>query len=256
MLSAIDLRTIFSIAVVTLFATSCNPQADSGDTTPPDIPFAEIVDPTLRDPDSPINRFRVDMAKVEFEFPLSREDRMKISPENLQLMSQEQVDQIYGRLTAGPIPDGVYKGDLFFVKGDSVRPLTGGLKARIEEVFGGIPGRIAGKKVEAIEKIGGALWKGKVFYRDQRILRNMIEDLKAFDLLIDDPDTVQSIKIPRTSWLGYILPTTTVSLLFPAKLYCGQSLLDSRRESVIVDYFYSEDIDGYRKSMRHRGQLR
>ena len=26
------------------------------------------------------------------------------------------------------------------------------------------------------------------------------------------------------------------------------SQLDSRRESVIVDYFYSEDIDGYRKS--------
>jgi hypothetical protein len=26
-------------------------------------------------------------------------------------------------------------------------------------------------------------------------------------------------------------------LLFPAKLYCGQSLLDARRESIIIDYF-------------------
>ena len=31
-------------------------------------------------------------------------------------------------------------------------------------------------------------------------------------------------------------------LLFPARLYCGQSLLDSRRESVIIDYFYTDEI--------------
>jgi hypothetical protein len=37
----------------------------------------------------------------------------------------------------------------------------------------------------------------------------------------------------------------TVGLLFPAKLYCGQSLLDSRRESVIIDYAFGDDIDGY-----------
>ena len=33
-------------------------------------------------------------------------------------------------------------------------------------------------------------------------------------------------------------------LLFPAKLYCGQSLLDSRRESVIIDYFFSDELPG------------
>ena len=36
-------------------------------------------------------------------------------------------------------------------------------------------------------------------------------------------------------------------LLFPAKLYCGQSLLDSRRESIIVDYFFTDEIPGYRQ---------
>jgi len=36
-------------------------------------------------------------------------------------------------------------------------------------------------------------------------------------------------------------------LMFPARLYCGQSLLDSRRESVIIDYFYTDEIDGYRE---------
>jgi hypothetical protein len=37
-------------------------------------------------------------------------------------------------------------------------------------------------------------------------------------------------------------------LLFPAKLYCGQSLLDSRRESVIIDYFFTDEIEGYQES--------
>jgi hypothetical protein len=39
-----------------------------------------------------------------------------------------------------------------------------------------------------------------------------------------------------------------VWLLFPAKLYCGQSLLDGRRESVIIDYSYSDEIADYRAS--------
>jgi hypothetical protein len=36
-------------------------------------------------------------------------------------------------------------------------------------------------------------------------------------------------------------------LLFPARLYCGQSLLDGRRESIIIDYFFSDALPGYRE---------
>ncbi len=36
-------------------------------------------------------------------------------------------------------------------------------------------------------------------------------------------------------------------LLFPAKLYCGQSLFDSRRESIIIDYFFTDEIPGYQE---------
>ena len=228
-------------------ASACN---DDQKAPVPDIPFAPIVVESITDSDNPTTKFRVDMAKVEHDAPLSRADRMKITQENLAAMTQEQIDQVYGRLTAGPIPDGIYRGGLFFARGDEVRPLSGDPKVRIGEVIGGVKGRIAEEKIELVEKIGHRLWKGKVFYRDQRILRNMIEDLVIFDALekIDDPDTVMTVKIPRDGWLGRILPSNEVSLLFPAKLYCGQSLLDSRRESVIVDYFYSEDIEGYRKS--------
>ena len=62
---------------------------------------------------------------------------MKITPENLAVLSQEQIDQIYGRLTAGPIPDGQYLGNLFFARGEACA-------TRLEEIVGGLRGRLAG----------------------------------------------------------------------------------------------------------------
>lgn len=220
----------------------------------PDIPFAPERDTSLKDPDNPEAVFRVDMAKVERQFPLSRADLMKITPQNLAVMSQDQVDQVYGRLTAGPVPDGIYKGNLFFARADSNSPITGDRETRIRDAMGGLLGILAEKKIEAVERIGKFLWKGKVFFRDKGYLRNMIEDLRVLNLAIDDKDTVPSVTIPRFSWLNYSwvhsIPflTNRVNLLFPAKLYCGQSLMDSRRESVIVDYYFNDEIEGYRAS--------
>jgi len=74
-----------------------------------------------------------------------------------------------------------------------------------------------------------------VFFRDDRLLRNRIDDLDALKkagLIEGEPKKV-SIN-GKDAWL-----------LFPAKLYCGQSLLDARRESVIVDYLFTDEIPGY-----------
>jgi hypothetical protein len=203
----------------------------------PDIPFAPD-DAALKDPDNPAKVFHTDMAKVEHDYPLSREQRMALTPENIQGYTQEQIDQIYGRLTAGPIPDGGHEGDLFFARGED-------LKTRMDEIIGGIGGRIADTKIKTLENIGRHLWKGKMFYRDERVLRNFIEDPKSLDVLIDDPKGMMKTEIDRRGWFGLIDRKTTVYLMFPAKLYCGQSLLDGRRESVIVDYNYADEIPGY-----------
>jgi hypothetical protein len=205
------------------------------------IPFAPREDTSIKDPENPAKVFRIDMARVEREYPLSRADLQKITPEMLSTLTQEEIDQIYGRLTAGPIPDGVYMGDLFFARGDNTRK-------RLDEILGGIEGRVAGAKLDVLEDIGRVLWKGKVFYRDQRVLRNMIADAAVLRPLIGDPSTLMREVIPRSGWLSAILPRDEVWLLFPAKLYCGQSLLDGRRESVIIDYLYSDEIIGYRPS--------
>ena len=63
------------------------------------------------------------------------------TPANVLALNQEEVDQLYGRLTAGPIPDGPYLGDLFFSRGETLKP-------RLEEILGGLEGRVAAEKIE------------------------------------------------------------------------------------------------------------
>src|SRR5262245_27137653 len=186
--------------------TSGSTLAQSGG---PAIPFADPEDKALKDPDNPAKKFRVDFARVEHEFPLSRADLMRITPENLTALSQEQVDQIYGRLIAGPIPDGTYSGTLFFARGDSVSTGADSLPTRLQEILGGIEGRVAGRSIERLEAVGQLLWKGKVFNREQRILRNMIQDTLFIRAITDDPGTVLSTTIPRTGPLRRIFPTDT-----------------------------------------------
>jgi hypothetical protein len=205
----------------------------------PEVPFA---------PYGEAYSARPDFARVEHDFPLTPADLAKITPANIAKLDQEQVDQIYARLPAGPIPDGAFDGTLFFPKGVSG-------DRRLAEIVGGLRGLIVDLKGAKIELIGRTLWKGKVFYRDQRVLRNRIEDLAILKPVIDDPAALKKIVVDgKDAWL-----------LFPAKLYCGQSLLDGRRESVIIDYAFTDEIEGYherpdflagRRGLRIRDEIR
>jgi len=213
--------------------------------TAPDIPFAPFQDTALVDPDNPARIFNVDFARVEQKFPLNRAELMKLSPANLKELSQEEVDQIYGRLTAGAIPDGIYIGDLFFRRVNRGGPKEE-LGTRLGEILGGGLGVLADEKLDKLEKIGRLIWKGKRFERDNRVLRNVIEDLAGMRPFIENESTIENVVVTRGGWLGKILPLTEARLLFPARLYCGQSLLDGRRESVIIDYAFSDVLPGYR----------
>ena len=192
---------------------------------PPGIPFASYGEAYAT---------KTDFAKVEHDFPLSAADRMKLTPKNIQLFDQEQIDQIYARLTAGPIPDGSHDGDLWFPRG-----VSGSL--RVQEILGGVPGMVAAIETEKLKLLGRALWKGKVFYKKERVLRNRIDDLGVFAVFpqfFPKPDEEAEVRKLMTN--GH-----KDNLYFPAKLYCGQSLLDSRKESVIIDYAFTDEIEGY-----------
>lgn len=180
-----------------------------------------------------------DFALVEHRYPLSIDDLEKFTPENIASFDQEQIDQIYARLTAGPIPDGAYDGTIIFPKG-----MSG--KTRISEIVKGsapgfalaLRGAVTDQTVAAVDKLGETLWKGKVFYRQDRVLRNRIDDvsaLKALGLVEGEPKLNITVNGHKSS------------LLFPAKLYCGQSLLDSRRESIIIDYAFGDEISDYQE---------
>ncbi|MDQ3261469.1 MAG: hypothetical protein M3Q00_11930, partial [Pseudomonadota bacterium] len=188
-------------------------------TPKPDIQFATY---------STDYQTKPDFALLEHKFPLTAAELTTITPRYLATLDQEQVDQIYARLTAGPIPDGAFEGALFFPRGGSGH-------LRLSEIVGGLPGLVVQLKGKKLDLIGETLWKGKVFYRDQRLLRNRIEDLnllRTMGLVDAEP---QKIDVKgKDAWL-----------LFPAKLYCGQSMLDSRRESVIIDYAFTDEIAGY-----------
>lgn len=169
---------------------------------------------------------------VEYKHPIPPEELQKITTKYLSKLPQEKIDQIYARLSAGPIPNAPFNGDLFFPRG-----VSGDL--RVEEIIGGgFKGLAARFKLKKLRLLGKVLWKGKVFYKDQMVLRNRINDLKILSPLIDgDLSTLAKMEFDdEKTWL-----------LFPAKLYCGQSLIDSRRESIIIDYAFSNEIEGYRE---------
>jgi hypothetical protein len=54
---------------------------------PPDIPFVMETFP-MNDPDAPGRSNYIDFAELEHRFPLTPEDRMKITPDNLKELSQ------------------------------------------------------------------------------------------------------------------------------------------------------------------------
>lgn len=188
----------------------------------PDIKFAKAGNDYSSKPD---------FAKVEYRYPLAPVELGKLTPRNIANFSQEEVDQIYARLTAGPIPEGAFDGGLFFPKNSQG-------DRRIAEIVGGLPGLAVELQAQKLEIVGRHLWRGKVFYRDERLLRNRIEDLALLKPIVDgDPGTIPTIDVHgKKQWL-----------LFPARLYCGQSLLDSRRESIVIDYAFTDELPGYRE---------
>jgi hypothetical protein len=172
-----------------------------------------------------------DLALVERQFPVQRADREPLMPKDLKTFNQEQLDQLYARLTAGPLPDGLLDGAVLQPQG---APMD-----RIADAIGGLKGLAVKFKRRNLGILVNVLWKGKVFDRNERIVRNRIEDLAVLRSLIggDWKEVPKTKANSKEAWL-----------LFPAKLYCGQSLLDGRRESIIIDYAFGDEIEGYRET--------
>lgn len=205
------LKTATLLVLLPLLLAGCSPD--------PDIAYVPAGEGYAEKPD---------LARVEYEHPIPAAELAKVTPKYLAGLTQEELDQLYARLAAGPIPDGPFDGSIVFPRGSSG-------KLRAAEIVGGLKGLGVQFKGKTLEVVGESLWKGKVFYRDERVLRNRIQDLAVLRPVVGPGD------IPKIDVDG-----ADAWLMFPAKLYCGQSLLDARRESIIIDYAYTDELPGYR----------
>ncbi len=170
-----------------------------------------------------------DTPRLRTEFPLSDAERAALTPENVRALTQEQVDQIYKRLAPGRIPDGPFRGDLFF-------PRDQDGQARLGDLIDRPQGLLAHLASMHVEDLGRLFWRGKAFFRQEGILRNRIEELSVLRPFIDDADNIPKLTFDgQTTWL-----------LFPARLSCGDSRFDSTRQSVVIDYAEGPKIEGYR----------
>jgi hypothetical protein len=170
-----------------------------------------------------------DVARIRSEFPLTEAERLALTPETVRQLTQEQLDQIYARLSAGPLPDGPFRGDLFFPRDRDGR-------ARLRDLADPSPNLAGPVAAMSAEQFGRMFWRGKVFFRSQGVVRNRIEDLLLLRPIIDESDT-----IPRLTFDGQ-----TTWLLFPARLSCSESRFDAPRRSTVVDYAQTAQIEGYR----------
>lgn len=171
-----------------------------------------------------------DLVRLRADFPLSEAERLALTPQAMRTLTQEQVDQIYMRLNSGPIPDGPFRGDLFFPRDRDGR-------ARIRDLTDASPNVLGPLAALPAESLGRMLWRGKVFFRSRAIVRNRIEDLLILRPIVDDVKTIPKLTFDgQTTWL-----------LFPARLSCGESRFDKTRRSIVVDYAETAKIEGYRQ---------
>jgi hypothetical protein len=222
-------------------------------------------------PGIPVAPGGTDFARVEALFPISQSVLRKVTPEILKTYTQEQMDQLYARLSSGPIPDGAYYGSVSFASDNGIKDTS--LK-RLAQFFGDFGFKMDVNKVAAFAE---RIWRGKHFYKSQKILRNLMDDNGVLGLFVKGLQAV-----PQGKELMDVLPEharaivrslrTTTDVdgkkyheLFPAKVFCGQSLLDSRRESVVIDYLFTDEVEGYnvipdalagREGMKIRDEIR
>src|SRR5437762_12567086 len=53
---------------------------------------------------------KIDFANLERHYPIPKSVLNNLKPENLMSWDLESLDQLYARISSGPIPDGMYSG--------------------------------------------------------------------------------------------------------------------------------------------------
>ncbi len=221
---------------------------------------------------SPYN-MKPDQALLQNNYPLKDAEKAAITADDIQKMTQEEIDQLYIRLDAGPIVPGSYNGKIV-MNGEMV----GDIRKRIySKVVGEAPilGKVISKVCDGrdpVECFGEMAWKGKRIYpkneAGEYLLRNAINEavfISVHGAIAPAKESAGALWANVTDFFGAtedeaalkemfpdpksINPLNLKAMLFPAHVYCGQSLLDHRRESIIIDYAWGKDFKPFNKNV-------
>lgn len=222
----------FALAVLTIASQVAAVSAHAlgngtGERVPPlAVPWAP------EPPDGAPYSQRMDLAEIDARYPIPPDVLRRMTMAHLASYSQSQLDQIYARLVPGPIPHGSFDGRILIRDEGILRSieslaLSKGWQRRM---FNGTFATLA----------ENFLWWGKRFDTETRILMNRIPAASTLAQIYSGLNGDFSRETLRRN-----LSIWGRGELFPARLYCGQSLLDSRRESVIIDYADAASLPGY-----------
>jgi hypothetical protein len=197
--------------------------------------------------------YRPDAARVADYAPISPADLNALAPAQLKSYTQEQLDQLYFRLPSGPAPVGDFKTTIL-VK----NPLMQAIQAKLLEsvtnqgLFKGLVRKALVKVLcqgrEGLECVADYLWKGKRFYpptADGTLeMRNTVPTRMSESLLLNSVG-LGVLAAPLSQARVETFAGEKKMMLFPANVYCGLSLIDARRESLIIDYAYGDDFQPF-----------
>jgi hypothetical protein len=154
---------------------------------------------------------------------------------------QEVLDRIYAQLTSGPMPSGYFEETIITSsETNDGRTANGTIDVKLRTFDNGL---------DILEDIGLPIDKdqvrglaelmstGKYFDPAIKVVKNRV-DCKNLPVAIKALNLFTGLVHCKSGGEGI----HRNDLNFPAKLYCGQSLIDGRRESIIIDYNYGDDI--------------
>ena len=213
-----------------------------------------------------------DLAAVEKSLRLTPAELQSIDMEDLKNMHQEQLDQVYASIGSGPIPKPESGATYVDLQGEVLarKQSVQFIEARIAQLLaekGGIA-PIAAKVMSffcgssnMVECMAEFVWSGKRFYAptsDGAVkLRNGVNPIIRGIPTMKDPALIalkEKLKQIRPEYFDDVFvghmrnPYQGAQdatghhtgkqrlMLFPAHVFCAQSLFDSRKESIVIDY--------------------
>lgn len=203
--------------------------------------------PFVLNADVPENTYsqKASFAEIERLAPLNRGAYALIEPKDLRSLSMEEFNQIYARLSSGPMPLGDYAAYVM-----QKPPLYQVIKKRLLKQamgfgqFASLGRQVCGQEVD--DCLFEFIWKGKRFSAKDDM--DQIKSQSLFNLVSSGfkisliPDFLKSKKVDEAIDFTEGLIDKASLTFFPMHTYCGVSQVDTRRESIIVDGAFGDDF--------------